>query len=141
MACMGHGRGRGGRGRPRQGNPEDRQTDDQGNRRRGRRTTQSVVQEATQAYQEGTNEDIRRIIQNLESEVLEEQSASETEEWTEMIRDPGNTRGKLTLYRQSLHIYWVLKCLLAKAMEQVAKEMVEIANGKGGGTQSFSTKQ
>lgn len=59
----------------------------------------------------------------------EEQSDSETEEWAEMIRDSGNTRGRMTLYRQSLHIYWVLKRLLAKVLEQVAKEMVEIANG------------
>lgn len=117
MARPSRGRGRGGRGRPRQGNPEDRQTEDPGSRRGGRRTTQSVVQEAAQAYQGGTNEDIRCIIQNLESSVLEEQSASETKEWAEMVRDPRNTRGRLTLYRQSLHIYWALKCLLAKAME------------------------
>lgn len=88
-----------------------------------------MVEEVAQAYQEGTYEDFRRIIQNLESSVLEEQSTSETEEWAEMVRDPGNTRGRLTLYRQSLHIYWVLKCLLAKAMEQVVKEMLEITNG------------
>ena len=40
----------------------------------------TAVQEATRAYQEGTDEDIRRIIQNMEYSVLEEQWESETEE-------------------------------------------------------------
>lgn len=88
-----------------------------------------VVQEAIRAYREGTSEDIRRIIQDMEANLREEQSDSETEEWAEMIRDSGNTWGRMTLYRQSLHIYWVLKCLLAKVLEQVVKEMVEISNG------------
>lgn len=60
---------------------------------------------------------------------MEEQSDSEKEEWDEIIRDLGNTQGRMTLYRQSLHIYWVLKHLLAKALEQVVKEMAEIVNG------------
>ena len=89
----------------------------------------TAVQEAARAYREGTSEDILRIIQDMEASVREEQSDSETEEWAKMIRDPGNTQGRLTLYRQSLHIYWVLKRILAKVFEQVVKEMVEIANG------------
>ena len=35
----------------------------------------------------------------------------------------------MSLIKQSLHIYWVMKGLLAKAMEHVAKEMVELALG------------
>lgn len=33
------------------------------------------------------------------------------------------------LDRQALHVYWVLKRLLAKALEQVAGEVAEIAQG------------
>lgn len=33
------------------------------------------------------------------------------------------------LYRRSLHIYWVIKSLLAKALEQVSKGMAEIVEG------------
>jgi len=65
----------------------------------------------------------------MESSILEEQSDSEIEELAEEVTDPGNTRGRMTLYRQSLHIYWVLKCLLAKALEHVAKEIAELAEG------------
>lgn len=49
------------------------------------------------------------------------------EDWEFLLHDPGNTRARMSLFKQSLHIYWVMKGLLAKALEQVATEMVEIA--------------
>lgn len=35
----------------------------------------------------------------------------------------------MSLFKQSLHIYWVMKRLLEKSLEKVAKEMVELAQG------------
>lgn len=64
----------------------------------------------------------------MENKVLEEPSDPEME-WNTLISDPGNTRGCLTLYKQALHMYWIMKHLLARAMEQVAVEMTEIAQG------------
>lgn len=49
------------------------------------------------------------------------------EDWEAYLPDPGHTRGRLTLYKQSLHVYWGMKRLLAKALEQVAMDMVELA--------------
>ena len=51
------------------------------------------------------------------------------EDWEYLLPDPGNTRGHMSLYKQALHVYWVMKRLLAKAMEQVAMEMGELAQG------------
>jgi len=51
------------------------------------------------------------------------------EDWEYPLPDPRNTRGRMSLYKQALHVYWVMKRLLAKAMEQVAMEMVELAQG------------
>ena len=51
------------------------------------------------------------------------------DEWNSQLPDPGNTRGFLTLYKKALHMYWVMKHLLARAMEQVAVEMTELAQG------------
>ena len=31
--------------------------------------------------------------------------------------DPGNTRGRLTLFQQTVHTYWLVKCLIAKAIQ------------------------
>lgn len=51
------------------------------------------------------------------------------EDWEYLLPDPGNTKGRMCLYKQALHVYWVMKRLLAKAMEQVAMEMAELAQG------------
>ena len=51
------------------------------------------------------------------------------EYWEILIHDPGNTRGRMSMFKQSLHIYWVMKRLLAKALEQAATAMAELAQG------------
>jgi len=65
----------------------------------------------------------------MEEEAIQAQSDSEMEDWEFLVHDPGNTRGRMSLFKQSLHIYWVMKRLLAKALEQVATEMAELAQG------------
>ena len=35
----------------------------------------------------------------------------------DFITDPSNTRGRLTLFHQTVHTYYIVKCLLAKAMQ------------------------
>lgn len=60
---------------------------------------------------------------------MEEDSVSEMEEWGDLVPDPGHTRGMMSLFKQTLHIYWVMKRLLPRALEQVVGEMVEIAQG------------
>ena len=116
-----------GRGRPRQPTYTEEGTQAQRGRKRGKKSFSMVVHEAEQAYNLETNLDIRKIIDAMEDRVLEEPSDPEMDEWASQLPDPGNTRGRLTLYRRALHTYWVLKHLLAKAMEQVAAEMVEMA--------------
>lgn len=127
-------RGRGGRGRGRRGRGRGWR---EGNRERGeaatiqkyRKTLQRRIQLVEQAYSENTNANIRKIIQQLEEKATQGQSDSEMEDWEYLLPDPGNTRGHMTLYKQALHVYWVMKRLLAKAMEQVAMEMAELAQG------------
>jgi len=115
-----------GRGRPRQAtnNAEGNRT--QKRRKRRNRSISRAVHEAEQAYNLDSNANIRNIIDAMEEKVLEEPSDPEMDEWSLQLPDPGHTRGRLTLYRRALHTYWVLKHLLAKAMEQVATEMVEM---------------
>lgn len=96
-------------------------------KRRSNRTTSSAMHAAEQAYKEETSEDIRQVLEGMEARVLDEPSDPEMNEWASQLPDPGHTHGRLTLYRRALHTYWVLKHLLAKALEQVASEMLEIA--------------
>lgn len=95
--------------------------------KRPRRTVDQRIRQAERAYNCDTNPKIRKIIQNMEEEAIQSQSDSEMEDWLSNVQDPGNTRGRLSLLKQSLHLYWVMKRLLAKALEQVASEMIEIA--------------
>lgn len=50
-------------------------------------------------------------------------------DWEYLLPDPRNTRGRMSVYKQALHVYWVIKRLLEKAMKQVAMEMAELAQG------------
>ena len=39
-----------------------------------------------------------------------------SEDWGELITDLGYVRSRLTLFGQSFHLYWLMKCIVAKAM-------------------------
>lgn len=97
--------------------------------RQGRRTIETRVRTAERAHNERTNQKIRRIIEHWEEEAIQAQLEEEMEDWMHLMPDPGHTRGQMTLYKQSLHLYWVMKRLMAKAMEQIALEMVELSQG------------
>ena len=99
MACSRRGRGRGGRGCPNQPSRNNPTISTPAAQRRSRKTMRKTVQEAERAYKEGTDEDIRKLIQELEENIKEEYSETEMEEWGDLIPDPGNTRGRMTLYK------------------------------------------
>ena len=65
-------------------------------------------------------------MEHWEEDAIQAQSEEEMEDWVATMPDPGHTRGRMTLYKQSLHLYWVMKRLMAKALEQVAREMAEM---------------
>lgn len=73
--------------------------------RRARQTFEQKIQQAERAYSQNTSPRIRRIIQNMEEEAIQAQSDSEMEDWEFLVHDPGNTRGRMSLFKQSLHIY------------------------------------
>jgi len=100
-----------------------------GKGRKPRETVNLRVRRAEQAFLRHSHPAVRRIMDYLEEEALQNQSDDEMEELEFLLHDPGHTRGRMSLIKQSLHIYWVMKGLLAKAMEHVAKEMVELALG------------
>jgi len=75
------------------------------------------VQEAEKAYSEETNAYIQRIIQDLEKLAMKEELDPEMEDWEYLLSVLGNTKAYMSLYKHSLHVYWVMKRLLAKEME------------------------
>jgi len=100
-----------------------------GKGRKPRETVNRRVRRAEQAFIHHSHPGVRRIMDFLEEEALQNHSDEEMGDLEFLLHDPGHTRGRMSLIKQSLHIYWVMKGLLAKALEHVAKEMVELALG------------
>lgn len=102
-----YGRGRGNRGRRGRGQQRTQSNENTKTARtkRGRKSMNKQVRNAERAYCRDTHSGIRRIIQHLEEEAIGEQSESEMEDWEYLLLDPGNTRGRMTLYKQALHVY------------------------------------
>ena len=44
----------------------------------------------------------------------------EMEAWREVFPDLGNTKGRLTQFKHTLYLYWLIKSLMGKAMEQLS---------------------
>lgn len=97
--------------------------------KRGKKDLRRRLQEAEAAYVVDTHPNIRKMIEQMEDEALQGYSEPELDDWEQYLPDPGHTRGRMSLYKQSLHVYWGMKRLLAKAMEQVALEMAELIQG------------
>jgi len=47
---------------------------------------------------------------------LKAELESPKEDWSDLIPEPGHSLGRLTLYTHSIHIFWLMKCIMAKDM-------------------------
>ena len=86
-------------------------------KKRGRKTNQEHLENLVANYIMGNSSIVRQEIRGWERDIQTDLEDNETEaEILEFIMDPGNTRGRLTLFNQTIHTCWIVKCLLAKAM-------------------------
>ena len=91
---------------------------DQVPKKRGRRTYLDHLEELAVKYVMSNPSASRNEIRGWEQEIHQEPEEIETEaEIMDFITDPGHTRGRLTLFNQTVHTYWIVKCLLAKAIQ------------------------
>ena len=68
----------------------------------------------------GNSATVRQEIKRWEKEIHTDLEDQETKaEILDFITDPGNTRGRLTLFQQTVHTYQILKSLLAKAIQSI----------------------
>ena len=86
-------------------------------KRRGRKTNQERLETLAASYVLGNSSEVRQEIRGWEKEIQIDPEDNEAEaEILDFITDPGNTRGRLTLFNQTIHTYWIVKCLIAKAI-------------------------
>ena len=77
-----------------------------------------MLENLAASYVVGNPSKICQEICGWEREIQTDPEDLEAEtEILDFITDPGNTRGHLTSFHQTIHTYWILKCLLAKAMQ------------------------
>ena len=87
-------------------------------RKRGRKTRQEVLTNLLETYSIDNSSQVRQEIRGWKREIQTDEEDNEAEEEImDFITDPGNIRGRLSLFHQTVHTYWIVKCLLAKAMQ------------------------
>ena len=85
--------------------------------KRGRKTKKEVMENIFDLYAAGNPPQVCNTIQGWERESSHKEEDMEQQEATmDFISDPENIRGRLSLFHQSIHTYWILKCVLVKAM-------------------------
>lgn len=89
--------------------------------RRGKKSVSNLINEETNAYREGTNEEIRILIEEWEANLNRQASTTkiETEDWCTMVSNPRHTHGWVTQSKQTLYLYWIMKSLPGKALEKI----------------------
>lgn len=89
-----------------------------------------LITEAAEAYHEGTDEGIQKLLEEWEEEIKQGNEIEEDmENWRTLVLDPGNPRGRITKFKQTLYLYWLMKNLLGKAMEQISVGMAVSLQG------------
>ena len=89
-------------------------------RKRGRKTKQEVLENLLTVYSLGNPPQVRKVIHGWERESQSNEEDNEAKaEILDFITYPGNTKGRLSLFNQTVHAYWIMKCFLAKAMQSL----------------------
>lgn len=87
-------------------------------RKRGRKPGNEHMKTLIDAYMAGNLPDIRAQITGWERELNDSIKNQDIpmEEWESMVPDPGNSRGRHSLFRQTIQQYWVMKNVVERAM-------------------------
>ena len=76
-----------------------------------------MLHEIAQVYDAGNQDTIKSKIHGWEVHTDSEEEDMDAQlSQMDFLTDPGSTRGRVSLFQQSVKTYWKMKCLLAKAM-------------------------
>ena len=97
-------------------------------RKRGFKTVEQRLEPMVRNFMHDIPPPIRDRVYGWESEILDTLDSQDDKASTDMQTvspDPGHTRGRTSLYQQSIRTYWVIKCLLAKAIMSLAEPKLD----------------
>lgn len=91
---------------------------------------ENIISEAVEAYHEGTDEGIWKLLEEREEEVKHENKIEEDmDELRTLVPDSGTLKGRITQFKHTLYLYWLMKILMGKAMEQISVGMTVSIQG------------
>ena len=87
------------------------------NMKRERKTKEEVLLNLSTTYSLGNSSHVKQQIHGWEREIQQNEEDSDVEaEILDFVTNPGNNRGRLSLFNQTVHTYWIAKFLIAKTM-------------------------
>ena len=96
-----------------------------GTSKRGRKTNQQTLESLAKSYETRILMDIQKTIQGWERDSDDEEDEIQSQqEGIHFLSDPGNTRGRVSLFQQSVKTYWKIKCVLAKALSSMQEKKI-----------------
>lgn len=92
--------------------------------RMGCKPLEHLIAKATTTYWDEMDEGNRKLIDDWEAEIKQgSEPEEEIDDWRTMVPDPWNTRGRITQFKHTLYLYFLMKRLLGKAMEHISMGM------------------
>ena len=94
--------------------------------KRGRKTNKQILENLANIYEANTPDQIRKTIHGCEKQSDEEDTdIQEQQARIDFIYDPGSTRGRVSLFQQTIKTYWKIKCVLARAMMSMQEKELD----------------
>lgn len=76
---------------------------------RGRKSVENFISQVVAAYHKGMNDGIWKLMEQQEEEVKQEsEMEEEMENWRTLVPDLGNTRARITQFKKTLYLYWLM---------------------------------
>lgn len=92
---------------------------------RGRKSVERLISKDAEAYCEGIDEGIQKILEEWEEEVKQHsETNAKMDDQRTLVPDLGNTRGSIAQFKQTSYLYWLIKSLMGKDMEHISVSMV-----------------
>jgi len=87
-------------------------------KKRGRKSEKDHIKTIIDAYMEGNQKEVRDQINSWEHDLRDNLRYIDIpmEEWERMVQDLGTMNGRQSLFKKTLHEYWIMKNVVARAM-------------------------
>jgi len=86
----------------------------------------NIINEVAEAYHNDSDKEIRQLIEKWEADLNRHTGYKEieAEDWRVLVPVPGHTCDRIKQFKHTLFLYWSMKGIMGKALEQISLNMV-----------------